>query len=202
MVLPELGAAAATAGTAAAGGGGGLLGSLGSFGYGLGSLGSGLAGIFGQGGPTRNFGQSRKRARQVLLDMALPLQEQLYGKAESEVRKIPLLINKARGELQSGFQAGATGLVDEGQRRLSDIRAGLLNSGFSTGSLMENARQGVGLNTARALADLEGRMAEMQVGLTGQEIDAKARLAALFQQRDQAQSNLLQQYAGIVSAYS
>jgi len=170
-------------------------------------------GLFGSGGFSiggMNFGGSdaksgrtiRSRGRQVLKGILEPSDREAFGRAQREFEAAPGIIQggykMARREAGNAFRGAQRSILDQGQRAEGNALSQLTNSGFSgAGSIASNLRLGVGYGTARAIQDVQDRVAQIGAGLaTGEAQDvanARSNLGQFYMNRGLAdrQRNML-----------
>lgn len=159
---------------------------------------SGLGG-FSLGGT--NFGNTadtsaktiRRRGRQVLRDILEPSDRIAFGAAEREARgavdEVRAGFQEAKRTVGSSFRGAMRSAIDQGRQAQGDALSRLSSGGglSSTGSVAANLRVGIGMHTARAIQDVQDRVAQIGAGLAtaegGAVADARGNLSRLLMQR-------------------
>lgn len=135
----------------------------------------------------------RHRGRQVLRDILEPSDRIAFGAAEREARgavdDVRAGFKEAKRTVGNSFRGAMRAAIDQGKQAQGDALARLTNGGglSSTGSVAANLRIGIGMHTARAIQDVQDRVAQIGAGLAtaegGAVADARGNLSRLLMQR-------------------
>lgn len=117
----------------------------------------------------------RRRGRYVLSNILEPSDRLAFGAAEREARgavdEVRAGYKTARQTVGGAFLGAKRAAIDQGRQAQGDALARLSSGGglSSTGSIATNLRLGVGMHTARAIQDIQDRVAQIGAGLATQE---------------------------------
>lgn len=134
----------------------------------------------------------RRRGRHVLDTILEPADRQAFGTAQRAAEAVPGLIRSgyagARREVGGAFRGAQRAAIDEGERARGDALQRMTNAGYSgAGSIATNLRAGIGYGTARAIQDIQDRVAqigaELEVGEGQALAGAQAGLSDFYMRR-------------------
>lgn len=135
----------------------------------------------------------RRRGRHVLSNILEPSDRLAFGAAEREARgavdEVRAGFKEAKTTVGNSFRGAMRSAIDQGQQAQGDALQRLTSAGnlSRTGSIAANLRVGVGMNTARAIQDIQDRVAQIGAGLATGEgtavADARGNLSRMLMQR-------------------
>ncbi len=147
--------------------------------------------MFGSRGPSAK--DIRRRGRYVLSNILEPGDRLAFGDAEKEARgavdEVRAGVKEAKQTVGNSFRGAMRSAIDQGKQAQGDALQRLSSRGglSRTGSLAANLRIGVGMNTARAISDVQDRIAQIGAGLATQGGEAvgaaRSRLSSFLMQR-------------------
>lgn len=147
--------------------------------------------LFGSSGPSAKT--IRRRGRYVLSNILEPSDRLAFGAAEREARgavdEVRAGVKEAKQTVGNSFRGAMRSAIDQGKQAQGDALQRLSSAGnlSRTGSIAANLRVGVGMNTARAIQDIQDRVAQIGAGLATQGAEAvggaRSRLSSFLMQR-------------------
>ena len=161
----------------------------------------GALSIFGGLAGSSRQTKQRQRGKREIFERMMPATQKWYDKAQGRVEEIPGIVREgfaqAKSELAGGYRNAARSAVEQGRSAEAEAQASLAASGMTSGSIFQNMRMGMGAQTSRVLADIQGRLAMAMAGLTTQEtsalVNAEQNVSQFYQAREVAENtnNLL-----------
>lgn len=108
----------------------------------------------------------RRRGRFALRNILEPSDREAFGKAQRAAEAVPGIIkggySQARRSVGGAFRGAQRSAIEQGDIAAGDALQRMTNAGYSgASSIAGNLRAGIGYGTARAIQDIQSRIAQI-----------------------------------------